>query len=232
MRYREDGRKTRERILKAACEVFAERGYRGAKVADICRRAGVNIASVNYYFGGKASLYTEVWRETFRNYAVPIPAVSKDLTPEERLGAHIRSFIQNFADEGSQGRFTRLYLMELVHPTGLIQELWLEMIEPRRRVLLDLIREIAGEGISSEEVLFCEMSVINQCRTLLTVRREDIEYLMGQPLTPEWIQRLADHITRFSLAGIRAVGKKGNTVPSAGGAARRAARTSGRGKVC
>jgi len=49
------------------------------------------------------------------------------------------------------------------------------------------------------------MSIINQCRVLLTVRRSDLEYLLGQSLSPELIKRMADHITRFSLAGIKAV---------------------------
>ncbi|MGA0870572.1 MAG: helix-turn-helix domain-containing protein, partial [Planctomycetota bacterium] len=42
-----------------ACEVFALKGYRDARVADICTRAGANLDSVNYYFGDKASLYRE-----------------------------------------------------------------------------------------------------------------------------------------------------------------------------
>lgn len=43
---REDGKKTRERLLNAVLEVFTESGYRNAKVADICRRAGANPAAV------------------------------------------------------------------------------------------------------------------------------------------------------------------------------------------
>ncbi|MDH4012180.1 MAG: TetR family transcriptional regulator, partial [Desulfobacterales bacterium] len=55
MAQREDGKETRNRLLNAACEVFAEKGYRNAKVAEICHRAGANVAAVNYYFGDKAS---------------------------------------------------------------------------------------------------------------------------------------------------------------------------------
>ncbi|RXF57379.1 TetR family transcriptional regulator, partial [Enterococcus faecalis] len=33
-----------------------------ATVAEICARAGANIAAVNYYFGGKVALYQEAWR--------------------------------------------------------------------------------------------------------------------------------------------------------------------------
>jgi len=52
----------RERILEAAGEIFADCGFRGATVRRICERAKVNVAAINYYFGGKEKLYTEVLR--------------------------------------------------------------------------------------------------------------------------------------------------------------------------
>ena len=48
MTKREDGKETRHRLLNAACEVFAEKGYRNARVAEICRRAGANVARHQY----------------------------------------------------------------------------------------------------------------------------------------------------------------------------------------
>jgi AcrR family transcriptional regulator len=55
-------KKSRSRVLKAACKVFGKKGYRDARIADICRQAGTNVASVNYYFGSKAALYAEAWK--------------------------------------------------------------------------------------------------------------------------------------------------------------------------
>jgi len=95
--------------------------------------------------------------------------------------------------------------MELVNPTGLIRNMWHDLIEPRRQILLRIIRKIMETQVTDETVLFCEMSIYSQCRALLTIRRSDLEYLLGQSPSPELIKRLADHITRFSLAGIKAV---------------------------
>ena len=205
MAQREDGKKTRSRILDSACEVFAEKGYHAAKVADICERAGANVAAVNYYFGDKAALYTEAWQETFKKFAGPKPPDSTITSPEEQLKIYIHSLIQNFTEQSDQGQFTRLYLMELANPTGLIHDIWHDLIEPRRQIVIGIIRKIMGTKATDETVLFCEMSIINQCRALLTIRRSDLEYLLGQSLSPDLINRLADHITQFSLAGIKAV---------------------------
>lgn len=56
---------TRERILKAAQRLFAERGYQDTTVRAVVVRARVNQAAINYHFGGKDGLYREVLRATF-----------------------------------------------------------------------------------------------------------------------------------------------------------------------
>ena len=57
---------TRDRILKAAERLFAERGYEGTSIRAIVARARVNQAAINYHFEGKEGLYREVLRAAFR----------------------------------------------------------------------------------------------------------------------------------------------------------------------
>ena len=54
-----DAPDARQRLLEASQAIFADRGFDGAKVRDICKGAGVNIAGINYHFGGKEELYIE-----------------------------------------------------------------------------------------------------------------------------------------------------------------------------
>src|SRR3954470_15915076 len=87
---------TRQHLLEAAGEVFAEAGFRAATVREICQRAGANIAAVNYHFGDKEKLYLEVLRHAQRYAAEKYPTnmgVTVDATPEEKLQAFIRSFL-------------------------------------------------------------------------------------------------------------------------------------------
>jgi AcrR family transcriptional regulator len=53
---------TRERLVQAATRLFADNGYRGASVRDICNLAGANPGAVSYHFDGKRQLYRAVLR--------------------------------------------------------------------------------------------------------------------------------------------------------------------------
>ncbi len=69
-----DAERTRQRILDAAVEEFAAKGYAGARVAEIARRAGVNAQLIAYYFDGKQGLYDtlrERWESTEAIFAAP-----------------------------------------------------------------------------------------------------------------------------------------------------------------
>lgn len=57
-----DAERSRQRLLEAALDEFAAKGYFGARVQDIAERAGVNKQLIAYYFGGKEGLYSAVQR--------------------------------------------------------------------------------------------------------------------------------------------------------------------------
>lgn len=63
------GSETRERVLDAAARLFADAGYRGASVRDICNLAGANPGAVSYHFGGKRQLYRAVLRRAASSLA-------------------------------------------------------------------------------------------------------------------------------------------------------------------
>ena len=56
---------TKARILKAAEEVFAARGFEGASTREIASRAGVNISSLHYHWASKETLYLAVFHDVF-----------------------------------------------------------------------------------------------------------------------------------------------------------------------
>ena len=84
---------TRNRILDAAGELFAEQGFGGAKVDEIARRAGVNKAMLYYHVGDKAALFAEVVTAHVGRIRTLVAAtLAESDEPRSRLGAIPRAF--------------------------------------------------------------------------------------------------------------------------------------------
>ena len=205
---RKDGVETRKRLLAAACGVFAAKGFEDASLAEICEDAGANVAAVNYHFGSKDALYVEVWRHTFETFMQAYPldgGLPADAPPEDRLFARVHALLQRVFDDGRVGQCFRIGLRELVNPSAALEDTRRELIGPHRQQTRELVRELLGPAASNEEVLFCEISIINQCLSV-NFFKERRSFLLGRErLSKQAVEDLARHITMFSLGGLRAV---------------------------
>ncbi len=104
------GRPTRSRILDAAAVEFAARGFDGAKVDRIARRAGLNKAMLYYHFRNKAALYRTILEDLFQRLAGTLEAGVQAGTPEARL----RRFIALLdAETAAQPHFPAIWLREM-----------------------------------------------------------------------------------------------------------------------
>lgn len=204
---RSDGIETRGRILQAATEVFAAKGFRDATVADICRAAGVNTALVNYHFRDKESLYVAVWKHAAAlvNELYPLDGgVPADAPVEERFRGHVRALLNRVMDRGRLGCFHRLRMQELAAPTGHINRIRGQIIGPMREYSLGLIRELLGPRATARDVELCHLSIFGPCLMAghlagreAPVRSREVETMS--------VDELVAHMTAFALAGIRDV---------------------------
>ena len=87
--------RTRQRILDAAAEVLAERGYAEARLTDIAARAGMQAGSLYYHFSSRDELVGEILRLGIENswdlVAAAVGRLPPTATPLERLDAAIRA---------------------------------------------------------------------------------------------------------------------------------------------
>ena len=205
---REDTIRTRKGLLKAACEIFAEKGYGNTTIAEISKQAGTNIAAVNYHFGSKEALYIEAWRHAFQESLRAHPldgGVSDDAPTEEQFKGHVRATLHRMADK--KNREFWFVQRELANPTGLLEEVMEKEIRPIHKKMEELIRELLGPVGSDQDVLFCEASIINQCVNPMVVEetsRGKNATRIGPPKIKD-IEAYVDHVVKFSLAGIRAI---------------------------
>jgi AcrR family transcriptional regulator len=89
------------KILAAAALEFADRGYAGARVDRIARRARVNKAMLYYHFGSKQGLYRALLGDTFTQLAQTLAGVARSTgTPQGKLDAAVSamaSFVETHA---------------------------------------------------------------------------------------------------------------------------------------
>src|SRR3954471_23247986 len=89
------------RLIEAAARMFALHGFAGTRVRDIVRAADVNLASVNYYFGGKEGLYAATLKELAAARTADFPAAPGSAwseSGEEELRRHIVALLDRFVD--------------------------------------------------------------------------------------------------------------------------------------
>ena len=123
---------TRWRLLQAAAEVFAEVGYHAATTREICKRAGVNLASIHYYYGDKAELYREVFRLPFLDKCNTFADLNiAQVTVAEALQSFYGWLFPPAADEDPmQQLFMRLHAREDAEPTGVLGDAMLQAFRP------------------------------------------------------------------------------------------------------
>ena len=82
---RRDAAGTREALLAAGTELFAERGYEGVPVWAIAQAAGVNKAMISYHFGGKRKLYLAIVTATFAEIVSRVESLADSPRPAPEL---------------------------------------------------------------------------------------------------------------------------------------------------
>ena len=151
---------TRWRLLQAATEVFAEVGYHAATTRAICRRAGVNLASIHYYYGDKAELYREVFRLPFLddcNAFVTLDIAQVSL--QEAMRRFYGWFFPPVAEmDPMMQLFLRLHAREEAEPSGVLGDAMVQAFRPNHEKMQALLcRELGLKRPDAEvdRLTFC-----------------------------------------------------------------------------
>ena len=145
---------TKKRLMEAGTELFGRYSFDGVSTRNLADRAKVNLASIQYYFGGKEGLYLAVARhivERVRSWISPqISKTDRILTDENpdketcfRLLCELldRILAHALGDPESK-RWMGIFLREQVEPTGAFDILYDGIMEPIHRCLCRLTARI------------------------------------------------------------------------------------------
>ena len=202
----EPDRETRARLLEEARTLFAAQGFRHVTVREICRAANANVAAINYHFGDKQGLYRMLIDEAMvimRQTSQQAEAAGDGGNAEQRLRAFIRVFLQRVGSKSAPW-IHQLMAHELAEPTEALDDVITHVIEPRIRYVSELVADILGVPLDDERVMRCVLSVQSQFHAA-AANPVSKRLVPGFTADPVSLDRLAQHIADFSIAGIRSL---------------------------
>lgn len=198
---------TRQRLIDSAALLFSERGYACTSVAEICKKAEANIASINYHFSSKDALYRTILQYTFEQAEALYPfADDSNASVEERFYLFILTLLRRILNTTMTGNFYKLMTKEMAEPTEESGNLINQIISAKREKIEKLIREIYAKEADNELIFRLTHSIVSQCLFLGLTEKGRRHHLQRKPIGLEDAESFARHITDFSLAGIRCYG--------------------------
>jgi TetR/AcrR family transcriptional regulator, regulator of cefoperazone and chloramphenicol sensitivity len=198
---------TRQRLLSCACEIFAEKGYRAATVAEICQRAEANIAAVNYHFGSKEILYDHVLdhASVIASDLVPIDGgLPSDAPAEQRLRTFITALVSRTLSDGPEGWLQKLAAQERAKSGSTVAHKSREILREDRVILEDAIRDLVGHLMPPELLHASARYVFSLCLFYGFNETARERLLRKEGNSTDAIREIAESTARFAMGGIRA----------------------------
>jgi AcrR family transcriptional regulator len=197
---------TRDRILEAAGELFADRGFEATTIRDICQAAGANVAAVNYYFRDKERLYVEavVRAHRWRLDQAHLPDWDANTPPQTKLSDFIHTFFRRVLGGPNDTWRTRLVMREIMQPSRACAEIAESNIRPQFEILQSILRELLPADVQEEELHLTAFSIVGQC-LFYHVASPIIRNLVSEDEYATYdVEKLAKHVTELSLGAIDA----------------------------
>ena len=197
---------TRERLLRTAARLFADRGFKRVTVRAICQAARANVAAVNYHFGNKLGLYGDVLKVAIEALQATTDAARQEgmhCGAEEKLRRFVLVYLRALLSTPDDW-IHRLINREIADPTPALDTFVEQGLRPRMEYLRGVVADLLDCALDDPRVM----------RAVISVQAQSVAYLpnaigtrlgLKARMSPAEIDDLAGHIAEFSLAGIRAI---------------------------
>jgi TetR/AcrR family transcriptional regulator, regulator of cefoperazone and chloramphenicol sensitivity len=195
---------TKARILEAAGNVFARKGFEAGTVREICQLAEVNLAAINYHFGDKRRLYLAAVSHAYSSREDELRGGEwpPGTPPEARLRAWVEAMIQRLLGEDRQPWHMQLMMREVASPDVACESLVKEYIRPHFEILAAILKELSPNELSQERLALLVFSLVGQ-GLFYRFAQPVMRLLLGEPSYAALNKQvLADHVTAMMLAAL------------------------------
>ena len=175
---------TRDKLIKVAMEMFAENGYDKTSVRELAKKADVNIAAINYHFGGKEGLYQAVLEyivSYMDSWAMPLIEEYKkflanqndDFNMNETI-SWIENFINSFMYRAFESYESNILLHKIIareqlKPTLGFDKIYdLATIKLAEDILSDLLSKISNIDINNEKIIIYTVSITGLMQSFIS----------------------------------------------------------------
>ncbi|MFG1693940.1 TetR/AcrR family transcriptional regulator [Nonomuraea sp. NPDC049309] len=132
-------------ILRAALELFIERGVEGTSIEQIAKRAGVGKLTVYRRWSTKEDLIAQAVEQTVSTDMVPTPGEVRDLAPQDIVERALKTAAETTASPAFRALVARMMGAAVSHPR-LMAVYWKHHVLPRRELAAAMLRRAQQEG--------------------------------------------------------------------------------------
>ncbi|MEW6079307.1 MAG: TetR/AcrR family transcriptional regulator [Thermodesulfobacteriota bacterium] len=196
---------TPKKIMEAATAVFSREGFKGARMQQIARQAGVNQALLHYYFSSKENLYEEV---LFRFFSSVLKQLAHHFGTYDSPEAALRGFINVYMDilKGNPD-LPRLMVSEIIgggsHMMAIADRIASEIGISPPNLIAPFIEKAAADGlIRPVDPRQTAISVIGMC-LMYFVARPLVNHIWGKPVDEDgFLEKRKEAIADLVLYGL------------------------------
>jgi AcrR family transcriptional regulator len=231
---RSDGADARQRLLLAALKLFAEQGFGKTSTREIAEAAGVNLASISYYFGDKAGLY----RATFSalcdvataNHVTTFAATAQQsgeaiitqnecfaqllaLPTEQALTLFFSQFLNSLLQEETARQVKRLHVREMLEPTGMLEAIVASDVRPPYDCLRSIVAQHLGISVDDKEVARLALLMFSMSISLFMADEVNRMLIPDLIATPEAVVELGQRVGCYAMGMVEAEAKRRRALP-------------------
>lgn len=168
-----DSLKTRKKIIKAAGQLFKDKGFKGVTVRDIAKNAGVHLGALNYHFRSKDALYREVLLVACERSSISEEEQNElmQIEPQDALYQIIKESLESYKKNDSSNWESILLSRECREPSSTFGEIVDTYFKPQSEFVAGIVAKIVGAPSDSHLVKFAEISMLGLIETCGSYRK-------------------------------------------------------------
>lgn len=191
---------SKERILKTAIKIFAEKGLDGARINDIAAQAGLNKRMIYHYFGSKENLYVEVLRENIKKVC---DAGASGYDPKDDLQTNIQRILKKYMYFLAENEdFLRLVNWEALNRGAYVAGLLSEFRNRYQESLNEMLEKGMENGLLRSDLDVAQLLLSIDGLCLIYFTHNETFKRMWKSNTGAMLEKRIDHIFDLLLNGI------------------------------